>query len=60
MHKNNSLMERIEQKNDVSIDVYEYNSIEIAIAQVRMGRNDTVYVEKQSIPALIDALKKYI
>ena len=49
-------MERIEQKEDEAILIGEFNSDEVLIGQKRRMRTDCVYIEKQSIPALIEAL----
>ena len=56
-------MERIEQKIYFEIRVAEnpteyMGAIEIMQQSVMNGQ-DNIVVEKQSIPALIDALKKY-
>lgn len=53
-------MERIEQKFDAPLDVSDLNKEEVAITQTRMSRTDRVYISKESIPALIAALQKYI
>ena len=58
-------MERIEQKKDNPIGVCPLGN-DLAICELKIRRGSTKFsivntipLEKQSIPALIDALKKY-
>ena len=55
-------MERIEQKklNDIKIEPFINGAVNIEQHHTYSLSSDFVCIEKQSIPAIIEALKKYM
>ena len=54
-------MERIEQKDGFNIEIFQpMDDNYIAMLQIKTRGEQRISFEKQSIPALIEALKKYV